>query len=585
MSFGFGFGITATGKAGFSPAFSPASLFASGEEGVWYDPSDFSTMYQYSDGRSTDPVTAVEQPVGLILDKSQGLTLGSEVAPSLSSYQTVLTGTWAASGSDYAFTDTVGGQSRPGAQWPTVSLTAGWYRLTIVVSSITGASQIRVDGVGASDLLIGVGTHTFTVNVTTTSRPRFRIEDLSTSINDGFALSSVSVKALPGNHASQSTSAARPVLRARYNLLTYSEQFDNAAWTAKTGLLAFGSGSTANAITAPDGTTTADLITMDSSTGAHNLRQDLGTSSTGNSTASVFLKYKDWQYVGLQGPDSNNSVIVDLVNGTVVSSGSSTSNATMTAVGNGWYRLSFSMPQARYYILGFNGNTTSYQNSFTGDGSSGFYAWGAQLIITNSLTSNAYQRIAAATDYVTTSTMGGATFLPYLDFDGSDDALATASIDFSATDEMSVFAGVTKLSDANAGVVVTLADTTTTDGSFILYDMNGAYYYLRSRGTAPSNAQTSTSYPAPGNYAVTGLMDISNDSNALRVDGADDGTAATDQGTGNYRNGALTIGNLGAGGAPWQGSIYSLIVRNKTSTVDEIDDTEAYVAGKTGITL
>lgn len=48
--------------------FTPAALFQSGEQGVWYDPSDFSTMFQDSAG--TTPVTAVEQPVGLIRDKS-----------------------------------------------------------------------------------------------------------------------------------------------------------------------------------------------------------------------------------------------------------------------------------------------------------------------------------------------------------------------------------------------------------------------------------------------------------------------------------------------------------------------------------
>lgn len=48
--------------------FSPALLFAAGEQGVWYDPSDFSTMFQDSAG--TIPVTAVEQFVGRILDKS-----------------------------------------------------------------------------------------------------------------------------------------------------------------------------------------------------------------------------------------------------------------------------------------------------------------------------------------------------------------------------------------------------------------------------------------------------------------------------------------------------------------------------------
>ena len=48
-------------------AFSPASLFSSGEEGVWYDPSDLSTMFQNSDGTTA---VAVGDPVGYIEDKS-----------------------------------------------------------------------------------------------------------------------------------------------------------------------------------------------------------------------------------------------------------------------------------------------------------------------------------------------------------------------------------------------------------------------------------------------------------------------------------------------------------------------------------
>ena len=47
---------------------SPASLFAGGQEGVWYDPSDLSTLFQDSAG--TTPVTAAGQPVGRALDKS-----------------------------------------------------------------------------------------------------------------------------------------------------------------------------------------------------------------------------------------------------------------------------------------------------------------------------------------------------------------------------------------------------------------------------------------------------------------------------------------------------------------------------------
>jgi hypothetical protein len=43
-------------------------LFANGEQGFWYDPSDMGTMFQ--DAAGTVPVTAVGQAVGLIKDKS-----------------------------------------------------------------------------------------------------------------------------------------------------------------------------------------------------------------------------------------------------------------------------------------------------------------------------------------------------------------------------------------------------------------------------------------------------------------------------------------------------------------------------------
>lgn len=53
---------------GGTPIWSPAALFAGGEQGGWYDPSDLSTMFQ--DAAGTIPVTAVGQPVGRINDKS-----------------------------------------------------------------------------------------------------------------------------------------------------------------------------------------------------------------------------------------------------------------------------------------------------------------------------------------------------------------------------------------------------------------------------------------------------------------------------------------------------------------------------------
>ena len=52
----------------FSIFYSPLSLFANGENGAWYDPSDLTTLFQ--DAAGTIPVTTDGDPVGLMLDKS-----------------------------------------------------------------------------------------------------------------------------------------------------------------------------------------------------------------------------------------------------------------------------------------------------------------------------------------------------------------------------------------------------------------------------------------------------------------------------------------------------------------------------------
>lgn len=68
--FGFkkrSFGLKTIGWAG-STASALADLFKNGEQGVWFDPSDLSTMFQ--DVNGTVPVTKDGDPVALMKDKS-----------------------------------------------------------------------------------------------------------------------------------------------------------------------------------------------------------------------------------------------------------------------------------------------------------------------------------------------------------------------------------------------------------------------------------------------------------------------------------------------------------------------------------
>lgn len=63
--------LNGVGEGGSTPAFSPASLFAGGEQGVWLDESDLSSMFQspVSGGVLLIPVTAADQPVAARMDK------------------------------------------------------------------------------------------------------------------------------------------------------------------------------------------------------------------------------------------------------------------------------------------------------------------------------------------------------------------------------------------------------------------------------------------------------------------------------------------------------------------------------------
>lgn len=68
-----------------SASWSPTQLFAAGEQGAWYDPNDFATLFQ--DTAGTTPVTAAGQAVAKMLDKSGN---GNHVTQSIAANRPVL---------------------------------------------------------------------------------------------------------------------------------------------------------------------------------------------------------------------------------------------------------------------------------------------------------------------------------------------------------------------------------------------------------------------------------------------------------------------------------------------------------------
>ena len=172
--------------------------------------------------------------------------------------------------------------------------------------------------------------------------------------------------------------------------------------------------------------------------------------------------------------------------------------------------------------------------------------------------------------------------LYYLRFDGTDDGMATPSINFTGTDKMTVWAGVRKLSDAATGILAELStNSDSTNGTFALAaSVVGNNYYAQSRGTVRST-RDATGYVAPHSAVLVAEAKISTDILRLHVNNAAPLSSATDQGTGTYGNYPLYIGRRNNASLPFNGRIYQLIVRGAASNAGQIAAGEAWVNGKT----
>lgn len=165
------------------------------------------------------------------------------------------------------------------------------------------------------------------------------------------------------------TNAAGLIELAPYNLLQYSEQFDNANYTKDNVSIL------ANVTTAPNGTLTADKMVENTVTGSHRIYQTGLSGSSGSYTLSCYAKQAERYEFRLSIFDGGilKTAFFNLQDGTIISTTNVT--ATITNVDNGWYRCTITgvaspfVSQAQIAIL----NTI-------GDGTSGLFIWGAQLV-------------------------------------------------------------------------------------------------------------------------------------------------------------------------------------------------------------
>jgi hypothetical protein len=173
---------------------------------------------------------------------------------------------------------------------------------------------------------------------------------------------------------------------AATNLLQYSEDFRNAMWSKSEVTLI----SNTPATTAPDGSLNATKLVETSATSVHRLSMSVNPSGFQDWALSVFAKAAERSVLTLMpattgGGDS--PVYFDLSAGTFTIAGSSAVNASMQKLSNGWYRCSVYDGAAGFGYPFIGLVATSGTHSYTGDGTSGVYIWGAQLEVNSFSTS------------------------------------------------------------------------------------------------------------------------------------------------------------------------------------------------------
>jgi hypothetical protein len=157
----------------------------------------------------------------------------------------------------------------------------------------------------------------------------------------------------------------------RTNLVTFSEQFDDAAWV-KTNVSV-----TANSITSPSGVLNADFVVPNITNSIHRLSN---STASGLCTYSVFAKkgfYKNilvWFDIHSGGIGVNLETLAIFRNENITS-------YTIDNFGNDWFRISITAniaatATAAIYVYS---NDATPRISWVANGSGGLYLWGAQV--------------------------------------------------------------------------------------------------------------------------------------------------------------------------------------------------------------
>lgn len=169
-----------------------------------------------------------------------------------------------------------------------------------------------------------------------------------------------------------------PPEAASKNLLTFSNNFDNQAWSKIRAVVSDGG-------YAPDGGV-ANKIIATAVNGTHGVNQTITPKGGTNYVVSVFVKGDEYYianyFIGLLGNQVNpNSVYFDAQSG-LIESATDTSRCGVTKIGDGWFMV-WSSARTISNPTGLNASLQLAEvvgsAAFTGDGVKGMLFWGCKM--------------------------------------------------------------------------------------------------------------------------------------------------------------------------------------------------------------
>jgi hypothetical protein len=189
------------------------------------------------------------------------------------------------------------------------------------------------------------------------------------------------------------------------NSLLQSAAWNVSPWAATSG--SQGATVSGNVTASPDGTTNADKLIEAAVTGTHFCLQTLTLTSGTTYTASCFVKASERTRgrLRMSGSGAYWDLEFNLTSGTVTGG----TNPFIQNFGNGWYRIgaTFTANQASnnfiLFLLDASGNA-----SYTGDGTSGLFVFGAQIEVGSVATSYIPTTAAAVTRNADVINLSGA---------------------------------------------------------------------------------------------------------------------------------------------------------------------------------